>query len=135
MTIPNRQKMPKILIIDDDPLIRNLLGQILEPFEERGVELFFAQDGIVALDIVRKEEPDIVLLDVMMPKMNGFEVCSILKNGPRPKNCYVIMLTAKGQKLDREKAKCAGADAYITKPFNISEITSKVSEVLGMRLS
>ena len=97
-------------------------------------ELFFAQDGIVALDIVSKEEPDIVFLDVMMPKMNGFEVCSILKNGPHPENCYVIMLTAKGQKLDREKAKYAGADSYITKPFNISEITNKVSEVLGIRL-
>ncbi len=126
--------MPKILIIDDDPLIRNLLGQVLEPFEERGVELFFAQDGIVALDIVRKEEPDIVFLDVMMPKMNGFEVCSILKKGPERKDCYVIILTAKGQKRDREKAQYAGADSFITKPFKISEIASKVSEVLGIRL-
>jgi two-component system, OmpR family, alkaline phosphatase synthesis response regulator PhoP len=127
--------MPKILIIDDDPLIRNLLGQILEPFEERGVQLFFAQDGIVALDMVRREEPDIVFLDVMMPKMNGFDVCSILKKGPQREKCYVIMLTAKGQKLDREKAKYAGADFYITKPFNISEITNKVKELLGMHLS
>jgi two-component system alkaline phosphatase synthesis response regulator PhoP len=134
MTIPDKQKMPKILIIDDDALIRNLLGQILEPFEERGVQLFFAQDGIIALDIVSKEEPDIVFLDVMMPKMNGFNVCGIIKNGPHRKKCYVIMLTAKGQKVDREKAKYAGADAYITKPFNISEITNKVSEVLAMRL-
>jgi two-component system alkaline phosphatase synthesis response regulator PhoP len=135
MTILNGKRMPKILIIDDDPLIRNLLGQILEPFEERGVQLFFAQDGIAALDMVCREEPDIVFLDVMMPQMNGFDVCSVLKNGPHREKCYVIMLTAKGQKLDREKAKYAGADFYITKPFNISEITNKVKELLGIHLS
>ena len=134
MTNHDKNEALKILIIDDDPLIRNLLGQILEPFEERGVELFFAEDGITALDMVVKEEPDIVFLDVMMPKMNGFDVCGILKKGAHRKNCYVIMLTAKGQKPDREKAECAGADFFITKPFSISEITNKVSEILGMQL-
>jgi len=72
--------MHKILIVDDDPLIRNLLGQILESFEEKGVQLLNANNGIVAIEIVKKEKPDIIFLDVMMPKMNGFEVCSIIKN-------------------------------------------------------
>ena len=127
--------MPKILIVDDDFLIRNLLKQILEPFEEKGVKLFVADNGIVAIDKVKSENPDIVFLDVMMPKMNGFEVCNILKNDLEMKNIYIIMLTAKGQELDKQKAIDMGADFYITKPFNINEIIRKVSEVLSINLS
>ena len=124
--------MPKILIIDDDPLIRNLLGQILEPFEERGVELFFAQDGIVALDIVRKEEPDIVLLDVMMPKMNGMEVCRRVKKELGLNDVFIVLLTAKGQELDRQKGQEVGADIYMTKPFDPEMILKKAREVLKL---
>lgn len=127
--------MPKILIVDDDFLIRNLLKQILEPFEEKGVKLFVADNGVIAIDKVKSENPDIVFLDVMMPKMNGFEVCNILKNDLEMKNIYIIMLTAKGQELDKQKAIDMGADFYITKPFNINEIIRKVSEVLRINLS
>jgi len=127
--------MPKILIVDDDYLIRNLLKQILEPFEEKGVKLFVADNGVIAIDKVKSENPDIVFLDVMMPKMNGFEVCNILKNDLEMKNIYIIMLTAKGQELDKQKAIDMGADFYITKPFNINEIIRKVSEVLRINLS
>jgi two-component system alkaline phosphatase synthesis response regulator PhoP len=127
--------MPKILIVDDDQLIRNLLSQILEPFEENGVELLSAENGVVAVEKVRKEKPEIVFLDVMMPKMNGFEVCNIVKNEPDTKDCYIIMLTAKGQELDKQKAMGFGADFYITKPFNIYEIIDKVEKVLGIRVS
>ena len=127
--------MPKILIIDDDPIIRNLLLQILEPFEELGVELLNAGDGKAALDIIKKTEPEIVFLDVMMPNINGFEVCKITKNEYMLKNIYIIMLTAKGQEVDRQKAIDCGADYYITKPFNIDEILKKVSTVLGMNVS
>jgi two-component system, OmpR family, alkaline phosphatase synthesis response regulator PhoP len=127
--------MPKILIVDDDFLIRNLLKQILEPFEEKGVKLFIADNGVTAIDKVKSENPDIVFLDVMMPKMNGFEVCNILKNDLEMKNIYIIMLTAKGQELDKQKAIDMGADFYITKPFNINEIIRKVSEVLSINLS
>ena len=126
--------MPKILIIDDDPIIRNLLLQILEPFEELGVELLNAGDGKAALDIIKKTEPEIVFLDVMMPNINGFEVCKITKNEYMLKNIYIIMLTAKGQEVDRQKAIDCGADYYITKPFNIDEILKKVSAVLGMNV-
>ncbi len=126
--------MAKILIVDDDPLIRNLLGQILEPFQESGVELYSASNGITAIDMVRKDPPDIIFLDVMMPKMNGFEVCNVIKNDLTMKGIYVIMLTAKGQEIDKQKAKTAGADFYITKPFNIFEIKKKVSEILEVSL-
>jgi len=127
--------MHKILIVDDDPLIRNLLGQILESFEEKGVQLLNANNGIVAIEIVKKEKPDIIFLDVMMPKMNGFEVCSIIKNDLLLNNIYIIMLTAKGQEIDKQKAKGIGADFYITKPFNIKEIIEKVSDILSMNHS
>jgi two-component system, OmpR family, alkaline phosphatase synthesis response regulator PhoP len=127
--------MPKILIVDDDPLIRNLLGQILEPFEEKGVKILTANNGLVAIESVRRDHPDIVLLDVMMPKMNGFEVCSIIKKDPAISGVHIIMLTAKGQEIDKNKAIGIGADSYITKPFNIIELMNKVSDVLGIHLS
>jgi two-component system alkaline phosphatase synthesis response regulator PhoP len=127
--------MPKILIVDDDPLIRNLLGQILEPFEEKGVALLMADNGMVAIVSVKKENPELVFLDVMMPKMNGFEVCNILKNDLKMKDVYIIILSAKGQEIDKHKAKETGADFYITKPFNINELINKVSDVLRIPLS
>jgi len=127
--------MPKVLIVDDDPLIRNLLGQILEPFEEKGVMILTANNGLVAIESVRRDHPDIVLLDVMMPKMNGFEVCSIIKKDPAISGVHIIMLTAKGQEIDKNKAIGIGADSYITKPFNIIELMNKVSDVLGIHLS
>lgn len=124
--------MHKILIVDDDPIIRNLLVQILESFESHGVELLTAENGESAMDIIQNEHPNVVFLDVMMPKMNGFEVCSVLKGNPLNKDICVIMLTAKGQESDKHKAELVGADGYITKPFNIREITEKICEVLGM---
>ena len=127
--------MPKILIVDDDPIIRNLLTQILENFEEHGVALLSVQEGSSALDLIKKDKPDIVFLDVMMPQINGFEVCNIVKNEYQMKDVYIIMLTARGQEVDRQKALDYGADDYITKPFNINEITRKVSEILKMEIS
>ena len=126
--------MKKILIVDDDPIIRNLLEQIMEPFEEKGVELFTADNGFIALETIQKEMPGLVLLDVMMPKMNGFEVCNIVKNDLKLSGAYIIMLTAKGQELDKQKAEECGADLYITKPFNIQKLIKKVGEVLGIQL-
>ena len=124
--------MHKILIVDDDPIIRNLLVQILETFETHGVEILTAENGETAIDIIDKNHPDVVFLDVMMPKMNGFEVCSILKQRATDKKISVIMLTAKGQESDKHKADEVGADGYITKPFNIREITEKTCEILGI---
>jgi two-component system alkaline phosphatase synthesis response regulator PhoP len=126
--------MTKILLVDDDPIIRNLLEQILEPFEEKGVELLTADNGLIALETIQKKMPGLVLLDVMMPKMNGFEVCSIVKKDLNLSDVYIIMLTAKGQESDKQKAEECGADFYITKPFNIHELIKKVGEVLGIKL-
>jgi len=124
--------MPKILIVDDDPIIRNLLLQILEPFEDRGVELLTAENGKIGLETVKKEGPDLIFLDVMMPKMNGFEVCSAIKQDEKIRNAYIVMLTAKGQEVDRQKAKDAGADLFITKPFTLNELISTVSHILSI---
>ncbi len=125
--------MQKILIVDDEPLMRQLVEQTLEGLEECGVELLSAEDGVSAVDIIKRERPDIVFLDVMMPKMNGFEVCNIIKRDLALRDVYVIMLTAKGQEFDKQKAKEVGADSYITKPFKIDEIYDKAIEVLKIQ--
>jgi len=127
--------MPSILIVDDDPVIRNLLNQILEEFQESGVRLLSAENGETAIEIIKEEKPDIIFLDVMMPKMNGFEVCDMVKRNPETKDICIVMLTAKGQEIDKQKAKELGADYYITKPFNINEIVKKATDILGIRPS
>ena len=124
--------MPQILIVDDEPHIRLLLEQTLEDFEDEGVELNFAKNGAEALEIIKTERPELVFLDVMMPEMNGFDVCNIVKNELVMKDVYIIMLTAKGQEYDKERGREVGADIYMTKPFNPDEIVSKAAEVLGI---
>lgn len=124
--------MPKILIVDDEPHIRLLLEQTLEEMEEEGVELLIAGNGEDALEIIKEERPGLVFLDVMMPKMNGFEVCDTVKNRLGITDVYIIMLTAKGQEFDKQKGKEVGADIYMTKPFNPDEIVEKAREVLGI---
>jgi two-component system, OmpR family, alkaline phosphatase synthesis response regulator PhoP len=127
--------MPSILIVDDDPVIRNLLKQILDEFQEAGVRLLTADNGEAAMESVKREKPDIIFLDVMMPKMNGFEVCQMVKRDPETRDICIIMLTAKGQEIDKQKAIELGSDYYITKPFNIAEITKKVTDILGIHPS
>lgn len=124
--------MPSILIADDELHIRLLLEQTLEDLEEEGVKLLFAANGEAALDIIVKEKPELVLLDVMMPVMSGFEVCNIIKNKLQMNSVYIIMITAKGQEFDKRKGEEAGADIYMTKPFNPDEILNKAREILGI---
>ena len=112
--------MQKILIVDDDPLIRLLLEEILTDFNAKGIQISSADNGLTALELIKREEPDIIFLDVMLPQMNGFEVCNIIKNDLSLKHLYIIMLTAKGQEIDKKKAHEYGADYYITKPFYYS---------------
>jgi DNA-binding response OmpR family regulator len=123
---------PKVLIVDDEAYIRLLLEQTLEDLEERGVELLTADNGQDALDIIQASQPQLVFLDVMMPKMNGFDVCSKVKHELGLKQIYVVMLTAKGQEFDRQKGEEVGADTYMTKPFDPDEILAKAEEVLGL---
>lgn len=125
--------MPKILIADDEPYIRYLIEEALEEFEDEGVELFFAEDGRQAVEMIQKEHPQLVFLDVMMPHKNGFEVCEIIKSDPKFRDSvYIIMLTAKGQEFDKKKGLEAGTDEYLTKPFNPISIIPKVRKLLDM---
>ncbi len=124
----------KLLITDDEPHIRLLLEQALEDLEDHDVEFFFAENGEIALEIIEKEKPQLVLLDVMMPKMNGFDVCKTVKKDWGMDDVFIIMLTAKGQEYDKEKGLEVGANFYITKPFNPDEIMAHALKVFDIEL-
>jgi two-component system, OmpR family, alkaline phosphatase synthesis response regulator PhoP len=122
----------KILIVDDEAHIRMLIEQTLEELEDEGVEFLTAENGEIALEIIQKENPKLVFLDVMMPKMNGMEVCRRVKKELQLDNVFIVLLTAKGQELDRQRGQEVGADVYMTKPFDPEIILSKAKEVLGI---
>jgi len=122
----------KILIVDDEAHIRMLIEQTLEELEDEGVEFLTAENGEIALEIIQQERPQLVFLDVMMPKMNGMEVCKKVKKELGLNNVYIALLTAKGQELDRQKGQEVGADVYMTKPFDPEMILQKAREVLGL---
>ena len=124
--------MPKILIVDDEPHIRLLLEQTLEELENEGVELLTAENGKEALETVKLEKPSLVFLDIMMPRMNGFDVCRAIKNDLGLIGVPVVLLTAKGQEFDRQKGNEAGADLYMTKPFDPDEVLAKAREILNI---
>lgn len=123
-----------VLIVDDEPHIRLLLEQTLDDLDAHGVEIITATNGGDALRAIREERPTLVLLDVMMPVMNGFEVCKLVKSDPALRGTYIIMLTAKGQELDRATGAEVGADLYLTKPFDPDDVLARVAEVLGVDL-
>jgi DNA-binding response OmpR family regulator len=122
----------KILIVDDEAHIRMLIGQTLEELEDEGVEFLTAENGEIALEIIQKENPQLVFLDVMMPKMNGMEVCRRIKKELGMEKVFIILLTAKGQETDRQKGLDVGADVYMTKPFDPEVLLNKAREVLGI---
>lgn len=124
--------MSKVLIVDDEPHIRYLLELTLEELEEEGVEVITADNGETALEIIRDERPEIVFLDVMMPKMSGFDVCNTVKNELALNEVYIVLLTAKGQEFDKQKGQDVGADIYMTKPFNPDDVLTKAREILGL---
>ena len=122
---------PTILIADDEQHIRLLIEQALEDLEDKGVELVTAADGDEAVAAVERHRPNLVFLDIMMPKRNGFEVCKAIKQGLRPE-AAVVMLTAKGQAYDREQGLASGADRYVTKPFDPDELLLTARTLLGL---
>jgi two-component system, OmpR family, alkaline phosphatase synthesis response regulator PhoP len=122
--------LKKILIVDDEPFIRTLLEETLEEFEDRGVELFVAGDGKQGWALVQEQRPDMVFLDVMMPKMSGYEVCQRIKRNAALSGTYVIMLTAKGQEVDRDRGTEVGANEYVTKPFDPDYVIERAQKVL-----
>lgn len=128
--------MPKkILIADDEAHIRLLIEQTVEELEDDGVEILSATNGEEALSIIISECPDVVLLDVMMPKMDGFQVCERLRQDGRAAGAHVIFLTAKGQEYDKSRGQQAGADSYITKPFDPDSLLETVRGLIGISRS
>jgi len=124
--------MPTVLIVDDEQHIRLLIEQTLEELEDEGVQLLTAADGEEALEVVGIHRPELVFLDVMMPKKNGFEVCTAIKQDLGLTATKVVLLTAKGQAVDREAGMAAGADRYVTKPFDPDELLAMARELLGL---
>lgn len=124
--------MGKVLVVDDAPVIRLLLTRVFEALRKDGVELLFAEDGHEALRIVEQERPSVVFLDVMMLGRNGFDVCRTIKRTWRMDDVHVILLTAKCQDSDRRKGTDAGADEYITKPFDPDDLLTRAKAILGI---
>lgn len=122
----------KIVIIDDEVHIRALLEQTLEELEDHGIDIITAADGEAGLAAVRQHQPDVVFLDVMMPKMNGYEVCAAIKGFEETEQTFVVLLTARGQATDRDRGDTAGADLFMTKPFDPDEILSTARIQLGL---
>jgi DNA-binding response OmpR family regulator len=118
----------KILIADDEPNIVISLEYLLK---RAGYEVLIARDGQEAIDAIRRERPRLVLLDVMMPKKSGYDVCQELRADAGLSDTLVLMLTAKGRDTDIDKGLGVGADGYMTKPFSTRELVAKVAEMLG----
>ncbi|HEX9021529.1 MAG TPA: response regulator [Nitrospirota bacterium] len=119
--------LKKILIADDNENIREALTYLLE---DAGYRLWLAKDGADTLRMAKEVLPDILFLDIMMPEINGYDVCRAIKSDPALNHIYVIMLTAKGQASEQELGKAVGADEYIVKPFSPMEILSRIKNIL-----
>src|SRR5215831_12635368 len=119
------REMAKILIVEDEP---NMVAGLRDNFEFEGYQVITASDGMAGLDRALNETPDLVILDVMMPRMSGLDVCKQLKS-KRP-SIPIIMLTARGQEVDKVVGLELGADDYVTKPFSIRELLARVKAVL-----
>ena len=118
---------PKILIVDDEP---NIVIPLQFLMEQNGYRALVAQSGEEALEMISKEKPDLVLLDIMLPGVDGFEVCEIIRLNPEWRHTRVIFLTAKGRDVDIAKGMVLGADEYITKPFSNQQIIEAVKKLL-----
>lgn len=118
----------KILVADDEP---NILLSLEFLMQQAGFEVRTVGDGEAALLAMEQQTPDLVLLDVMMPKKDGYEVCQTIRQNPDWKKVRIIMLTAKGRDVEREKGLAMGADDYVTKPFATRELVEKVNQILG----
>ena len=120
--------MKKILIVDDEP---NIVMSLEYTFKKNNFEVFIARDGQEALDTLQIHHPDIIILDVMMPMVDGFSTLEQIKKNPELENCKVIFLTAKNKEKDIEKGLSLGANLYITKPFSLKKLVDQVQELLN----
>ena len=118
----------KILVVDDEPNVIRTLTFVLK---KEGYDVSSAGDGEEAISRVRESKPNLMFLDVMMPKKNGYEVCQELKSHSDSSDIHIVMLSAKGQEADREKALTLGADEFMDKPFSPVGVVARVKELLG----
>ncbi|HET7499297.1 MAG TPA: response regulator [Candidatus Omnitrophota bacterium] len=122
----------KILVVDDEIYIVHILDFSLGM---EGYEVVTALDGEQALERVASEKPDLIVLDIMMPKLDGYEVCRAVKSNPATKNVPVILLSAKGRNVDQKMGFDVGADDYITKPFSPRKLVERINQLLGQAIS
>ena len=117
----------KVLICDDEPYILESVSYLAR---SEGFEVVTAEDGDEALRLAQQEHPDLVFLDLMMPRKNGFQVCEAIRKDPALQGTHVIILTARGQDIDRDKGVEVGANEYLTKPFSPRKLRQRMHEVL-----
>lgn len=117
-----------ILLVDDEPYILRSLSFVLE---REGYSVLTASDGEDALETIRRIRPSMVFLDIMLPRKNGYEICAEVKEDPTLSTTHIVMLSAKGQQVDRERGMLAGADEYMTKPFSPREIVEYVRDIFA----
>lgn len=117
----------RVLVVEDEP---NILDSLNFLMKQAGFDVRLARDGDAAMRMIESEVPDVVLLDIMLPRRDGFEVCRAIRANPHWKHVHIVMLTAKGRELDRRKGLQLGADEYITKPFSNREIVERVHRIL-----
>lgn len=122
--------MSRILIVDDEPNIVLALEMLMK---REGYEIRTVGDGEKAVEAAGAFRPDLILLDVMMPRMDGYEVCQRIRVDASLKDVFIVMLTAKGREVEREKGLALGADLYITKPFSTREVVRTVKEMLASK--
>jgi len=124
-----KNKAATVLVVDDEP---NIVLSLKFLMDQAGFDVRVARDGEEALRAIEEQPPDLVLLDVMMPKKDGYDVCQTVRQNPAWESVRIIMLTAKGREVEREKGIALGADDYITKPFSTREVVERVRQVLGV---
>ena len=124
------RETPLLLIADDDP---ELMGILLKRLQNLKCEIITAKNGVEALKTIRKERPDVVILDVMMPQKNGWEVCKAIRQDPDTATTGVIMLTGIGTSLNEMTSPLYGADEYLDKPFDFSELIFKIKRLLARK--
>lgn len=115
--------MDRILVVDDE---KNIIELLRFRLEQEGYRVLEAEDGRTALDLITQDPPDLVILDVMLPELDGFAVCRAMRADPRTREVPVIMLSARGQELDKVWGLELGADDYVTKPFSVRELVARV---------
>ncbi|MGQ9603584.1 MAG: response regulator transcription factor [bacterium] len=117
----------KVLVVDDEEYIQHILNF---SFSAEGYQVITANDGEEAIEKAKSENPDVIVLDIMMPKMDGYEACRRLKSDPKTRNIPVILLTAKGREVDRKLGNEAGADDYMVKPFSPGRLIERVESMI-----